>query len=49
MNIGLNPLLLVTALPLAGALVVLLLNKRWKNAIRWTALLTSLATFALSL
>ena len=41
------PLLLVTALPLAGALIILLLNAKWKTAIRWVALLTSLAAFAL--
>ncbi len=46
---SLNPLLLTTALPLAGVVVILLLKAKWKNAIRWTALLTSLLTFGLSL
>ncbi|MBA4374817.1 MAG: Fe-S-binding domain-containing protein [Anaerolinea sp.] len=49
MNIGLNPLLLVTFFPLAGALVVLLLKPKWKTALRWTALVTSLITFGLSI
>ncbi|MDO9121050.1 MAG: proton-conducting transporter membrane subunit, partial [Anaerolineaceae bacterium] len=46
---SLNPLLLTTAFPLAGVVVMLLLKAKWKNAIRWTALLTSLVTFGLSL
>ena len=49
MNSGINPLLLVTFFPLAGVLLILLLKKTWKNAIRWTALITSLLTFGLSL
>lgn len=46
-----NPLLLtlVTFFPLLGVLVLIFLNQENKNAIRWTALLTSLATFAISL
>ncbi len=49
MNLVSNPLLLVSAFPLVGALVVLLLKSKWKNALRWTALMTSLITFGLSL
>jgi NADH-quinone oxidoreductase subunit M len=46
---GLHPLLLVTFFPLVGVLVILFLKEEHKNAIRWTALLASLATFGLSL
>jgi len=49
MNSALNPLLLVVFFPLLGALGVMLLSETQKDAIRWTALLTSLVTFALSL
>jgi len=35
--------------PLAGVLISLLIPGRYKSAIRWVALLTSLATFAISL
>jgi NADH-quinone oxidoreductase subunit M len=49
MNIGLNPLLLVIFFPLAGALIVVLLKAKWKNALRWTALVTSLITFGISI
>ncbi len=42
-------LLLLTASPLVGFLVILFLKEEHKSAIRWTALLTSLATFGLSL
>lgn len=45
----LNPLLLVTFFPLLGVLVLLLSKPAWKNALRWTALATSLITFALSI
>ena len=45
---GSNPLLLVTLFPLAGVLVLLLLKPQWKGALRWTALITSLLTFGLS-
>lgn len=44
-----NPLLLVTILPLIGALIIALMRGESKNAIRWTALITSLATFGASL
>ncbi len=49
MNVLFHPLTLVTFFPLIGVLVILLLNERQKNAIRWTALLTALVTFGLSL
>lgn len=49
MNFGIHPLLLVTFLPLAGVLVIIFLKKEQKNAIRWTALAASLATFAAAL
>lgn len=44
-----NPLLLVTFFPLLGLLVIVFLPGRQKNLIRWTALLTTLATFGLAL
>ena len=44
------PLLsLVLFLPLAGAALVLLLPSRAHGAIRWTALVTTLADFAVSI
>jgi len=49
MNLGSTPLLWVTFFPLAGVLVILFLKSKWKDAIRWTALLTSLAVFGLSI
>jgi NADH-quinone oxidoreductase subunit M len=48
MNLVLHPLTLTTFLPLVGVLVILFLKPEWKNAIRWVALLTSTATFAIS-
>jgi len=48
MNLVLHPLTLTTFLPLVGVLVILFLKPEWKNAIRWIALLTSIATFAIS-
>jgi NADH-quinone oxidoreductase subunit M len=39
----------VTFFPLVGVIVILFLRPEQKNAIRWTALVTSLITFALSL
>jgi NADH-quinone oxidoreductase subunit M len=48
MNLVLHPLTLTTFLPLVGVLVILFLKPEWKNAIRWVALLTSIATFAIS-
>lgn len=44
-----NPLLLVTFFPLVGVLLIALLPREQKNAIRWVALLTSLITFGISL
>ena len=49
MTSAMNPLLLVTFFPILGILLILVLRKTWKNAIRWTALGTSLVTFGLSL
>ena len=49
MNFGIHPLLLVTFFPLVGVLVILSLKSQQKNAIRWTALVTALATFGISL
>ena len=49
MNFGIHPLLLVTFFPLVGVLVILFLKSQQKNAIRWTALVTALATFGISL
>ncbi len=40
---------LVTFLPLVGVLVILFLPRKWQTAIRWTALLASLVTFAFSI
>lgn len=40
---------IVTFLPLLGVLLILFLKAEQKNAIRWVALLTSLATFAVSI
>src|SRR4030043_1669415 len=48
MNLVLHPLTLTTFLPLVGVLVILFLKPESKNAIRWGALLTSTATFAIS-
>ncbi|HPH95767.1 MAG TPA: NADH-quinone oxidoreductase subunit M [Anaerolineaceae bacterium] len=49
MEYGLNPLIVVTFFPLLGFLVILFLRETQKEALRWTALLTSLITFGLSL
>jgi len=45
----LYPLTLVTFFPLVGVLVILFINRENKTAIRWTALITSLITFGVSL
>ncbi len=42
-------LILLTFSPLVGFLVLLAFREEQKNALRWTALLSSLATFALSI
>jgi NADH-quinone oxidoreductase subunit M len=46
-----DPLLtsLVTFFPLVGVLILLFINQENKSAIRWTALLTSLVTFVISI
>ncbi|MFZ5821039.1 MAG: complex I subunit 4 family protein [Chloroflexota bacterium] len=49
MNFFLEPLTLVTFFPLLGVLALLLLPGENKNLLRWTALVTSLATFGISL
>jgi NADH-quinone oxidoreductase subunit M len=49
MNFILHPLVLVTFFPLLGVLVILFLKQEQKNAIRWTALITSLITLAISI
>ncbi len=49
MNIVLNPLLWVTFFPVLGVLLILCLKPQAKSALRWTALITSLITFGLSL
>ena len=49
MNFLLHPLVLVTLLPLVGFTVIAFLKSEQKNAIRWTALLTSLGTFGVAL
>jgi NADH-quinone oxidoreductase subunit M len=38
----------IVFLPLLGCLIILLLGRTWLNAIRWTALLTALADFVLT-
>ena len=45
MNSSLNPLVLLTFIPFVGVLVIVLLKKQQKTAIRWTALITSLLAF----
>jgi NADH-quinone oxidoreductase subunit M len=45
----LHPLTLVTFFPLLGVLVIFFLKPEQKNAIRWTALITSLIVFVISL
>lgn len=49
MNFLIYPLSLVTFFPLFGVLVLLFLDSEQKNALRWTALLTSLITFGISI
>lgn len=49
MNFLLEPLSIVTFSPLLGVLVLLFLKSEQKAALRWTALVTSLVTFLLSL
>jgi len=49
MNFVFHPLTLVTFFPLVGVLVLLFLKQEQKNAARWTALITSLVTFGISI
>ncbi len=49
MNFLFEPLTLVTFFPLVGVLVLLFLPAEKKNLLRWTALVTSLITFGISL
>jgi NADH-quinone oxidoreductase subunit M len=49
MEFLLQPLTLLTFFPFVGVLVILFMNSEWKNALRWTALVTTLVTFALSI
>jgi NADH-quinone oxidoreductase subunit M len=49
MNFVLHPLTLVTFFPLLGVLVLLFLKPEQKDAARWTALVTSLITFGISI
>jgi NADH-quinone oxidoreductase subunit M len=49
MNAGFHPLIVVTFSPLLGVVILLLLKREQKMALRWAALLTSLVTFTLSL
>ncbi len=49
MEVGINPLVLMTFFPLVGVLVLVFLAPQQKKAMRWTALVTSLVTFAVSL
>jgi NADH-quinone oxidoreductase subunit M len=44
-----NPLILVTFFPLLGVLVLLFIPSEKKAALRWTALVTTLVTFGLSI
>jgi NADH-quinone oxidoreductase subunit M len=49
MEFLLQPLTLVTFFPLVGVLILLFLPSENKNSLRWTALVTSLTTFGISL
>ncbi len=49
MKFFLEPLTLLTFFPLVGVLVLLFLPSDKKNLLRWTALVTSLVTFGISL
>lgn len=49
MKFLLQPLTLVTFFPIVGILILLFLPSENKNSLRWTALVTSLATFGISL
>jgi NADH-quinone oxidoreductase subunit M len=49
MEFILQPLTLMTFFPLVGVLVLLFLKSDAKNALRWTALITSIGTFLISI
>jgi len=49
MNFPVQPLTLLTFFPLAGVLALLFISAEAKNALRWTALITSTLTFGISL
>jgi NADH-quinone oxidoreductase subunit M len=49
MNFFLQPLTILTIFPLVGVLVLLFMKSEQKTALRWTALVTSLITFGISL
>jgi NADH-quinone oxidoreductase subunit M len=49
MGILLNPLIIVTFFPMLGVLVLFFIPAALKEAIRWTALITSILTFGLSI
>ena len=49
MNFLLNPLIVVTFFPLLGVLALLFIPAARKEALRWTAFITSLLTFGLSI
>ena len=49
MNFFSEPLTLMTFFPLVGVLILLILPSEKKNILRWTALVTSLITFGISL
>src|SRR5512140_222624 len=49
MNFFLQPLTLLTFFPLVGVLVLLFIRSDAKPTLRWTALITSLLTFGISL
>jgi NADH-quinone oxidoreductase subunit M len=49
MGILLNPLIIVTFFPLLGVLVLFFIPAAHKEALRWTALITSILTFGFSI
>jgi NADH-quinone oxidoreductase subunit M len=49
MNFFLQPLTLLTFFPLVGILILFFIPREQKDALRWTALITSLITFVISL
>lgn len=49
MNSGINPLVILLLLPLAGVIVLWLIPSNRKEALRWVAFIVSLASFAVSI